>query len=111
MTQDELLKLIDQSVSPIDKDTVMAQIQALKPKLVENYGLQKIGIFGSVAREEATISSDIDVVVFMPPNMLYRACLKADLEAVFGRKVDVIRYWQGMNPYLKARIDQEAIYA
>jgi len=50
------------------------------------------------------------VVVHMQPDMLKRVRLKAELEKALGRKVDVVRYRDSMNPYLKARIDREAIY-
>ena len=46
----------------------------------------------------------------MPPDLLQRVRLKAELETLLGRSVDVIRYRPTMNPYLKARIDQEARY-
>ena len=72
--------------------------------------MTRIGIFGSVARGEATSASDIDIVVHMIPDLLQRVRLKAELESLFGKSVDVIRYRPSMNPYLKARIDQEARY-
>jgi predicted nucleotidyltransferase len=78
--------------------------------LEERYALDRIGIFGSVAREENRPTSDIDIVVYMPPDLLKRVRLKAELEKLFGREVDVIRYRDSLNPYLKARIDREAIY-
>ncbi len=79
-------------------------------ELEQHYHLQKIGIFGSVARNSATDDSDIDIVVEMEPNILLRVQLKEELEKLFGSKVDLIRYWKRMNPYLKARIDREARY-
>ena len=83
---------------------------SLKPELEERYALDRIGIFGSVAREENRPTSDIDIVVYMPPDLLKRVRLKAELEKLFGREVDLIRYRDSLNPYLKARIDREAIY-
>jgi predicted nucleotidyltransferase len=78
---------------------------------VDRYKVTKIGMFGSVARNDANENSDVDIVVDMEPNILKHVNLKIELEQRFGRKVDVIRYWYGMNKYLKARIDREAIYA
>ena len=65
---------------------------------------------GSMAPGEATAHSDIDGVVYMRPNLLQWIRLKAELEALLGWSVDVIRYRAGMNLYLKARIVQEAQY-
>ncbi|MGA1133229.1 MAG: nucleotidyltransferase family protein, partial [Prochlorotrichaceae cyanobacterium] len=65
----------------------------------------------SVARNQAKPNSDIDIVVEMQPDLLKRVRLKEFLEKYFKRRVDVIRYWQGMNPYLKSQIDRDAYYA
>ncbi len=99
------------SVHPVDREEILSQLRALLPELAERYEVSKIGIFGSVARNEATGTSDIDIVVHMEPNMFKRFHLKEELEERFGRDVDVIRYWYGMNKFLKARIDREAMYA
>ncbi|WP_017299531.1 nucleotidyltransferase family protein [Nodosilinea nodulosa] len=100
-----------QAASAINKADVLAQLRALKADLAKRYAVGQIGIFGSVARDQAGEDSDLDIVVHMQPDMLKRACLKAELEETFGRKVDVVRYWYGMNPYLKTRIDRDALYA
>jgi len=92
------------------KGEILAQLRSVKPQLIEKYAISQIGIFGSVARDEVQEDSDIDVVVHMQPDLLKRVRLKAELEQVFTRKVDVIRYRHSMNPYLKARIDREVIY-
>ena len=81
-----------------------------KRELEEKYGLKKVGIFGSVAKNTATPDSDIDIVVEMYPDMLRRAELKQELENLLGQKVDLIRYWRRMNQYLKQHIDKEALY-
>jgi len=89
---------------------ILNQLKRHQAYLAEHYGVTRIGVFGSVARGEATSASDIDIVVHMLPDLLQRVRLKADLESILGKPVDVIRYRPGMNPYLKARIDQEAWY-
>lgn len=81
-----------------------------KRELEEKYGLKKVGIFGSVAKNAATPDSDIDIVVEMDPDMLRRVELKQELENLLGQKVDLIRYWRRMNQYLKQHIDKEALY-
>ena len=97
-------------VNSLDKESILSELSSLKDDLATHYEVNKIGIFGSIARNEANENSDIDIVD-MQPNILKRVNLKIELEAKFGRKVDVIRYWYGMNKYLKARIDREAVYA
>jgi predicted nucleotidyltransferase len=78
--------------------------------LKERYGVTRLGIFGSVARDEAADESDVDVVVEMTPAMFGRVSLKEELETILGVKVDLVRYWRRMNHYLKRRIDKEARY-
>ena len=75
------------------------------------YGVDQIGIFGSVARGESNTNSDIDVVVKLKtPNLLQLVAIKQDLSEKFNQKVDIVRYRERMNKFLKKRIDQEAIY-
>ena len=81
-----------------------------KQEFEGRYRITKIGIFGSVARDEAVDSSDVDVVVEMAPDIFARANLKEELETILNAKVDVVRYWRRMNPDLKNRIDREARY-
>lgn len=96
----------------ISRDEILQQLRALKPLFEKQYGVTRIGVFGSVARNEAQEDSDIDVVVEMrEANLFYRVHIQEILEADFKRPVDVIRYRETMNHYLKARIDREAVYA
>lgn len=97
-------------MSEIDREAALREIRNLKPRFENVYGVTKIGIFGSLARNEARHDSDVDVVVEMQPDLMKRARLKAELESFFQRKVDVVRYWRGMNRFLKKRIDDEALY-
>ena len=97
-------------VVKITKNEVLVRLRTLKPELAARYEVSQIGIFGSVARNEDHQTSDIDVVVHMPPDILKRVRLKAELENLFGKEVDVIRYRDSMNPYLKGRIERDVIY-
>lgn len=96
--------------SEISLVEVLQRLQRHQADLQTRYAITRMGIFGSVARGEATPNSDIDIVVHMKPDLLQRVRLKAELETLLGRSVDVIRYRPTMNPYLKARIDQEVRY-
>jgi uncharacterized protein len=95
---------------PIASNDIIQKLRPLKPELEARYGVTRIGIFGSVARNQAHDGSDIDIVVDMAPDLLKRVSLKAELELLFGREVDVIRYWRGMNNHLKTRIDRGTVY-
>ncbi len=110
------VKAIDESrqlalAQPLTSTEIITHLKMLKPTLSKDYGVSKIGIFGSFARNQSQPNSDIDIVVEMQPDLLKRIRIKQSLEEYFGREVDVIRYWQGMNPYLKGQIDRDAHYA
>ena len=98
-------------MNSLNREYILNELRALKSELRDRYQVSKIGIFGSVARNEATKDSDIDIVVEMEPNILKRIGLKQELEKIFNCEVDVIRYRDRMNPYLKSQIEQDAIYA
>jgi uncharacterized protein len=75
------------------------------------FGIVRIGVFGSVARDEMVDSSDVDVVVELArPDLLALVGIKQDLEACLHRPVDIVRYREHMNPLLKRRIERDAVY-
>lgn len=94
----------------MQREAVLRLLQAHKPELFTTYGVTRLGIFGSVAREQASSSSDVDVVVEMPPDLFLMVHLKAGLEHLPGGSVDLIRLHKHLNPLLKSRIDDDAIY-
>ena len=61
------------------------------------YGIKSLGLFGSAARGELHEDSDVDVVYEGEPNILLRSHMKAELEALFGCRVDVVRYRKQLN--------------
>jgi hypothetical protein len=94
-----------------NRETVLQELRRIKPDLKKQYGVTKIGIFGSFARNEIRDDSDVDVIVEMnEPDLFYMVHIKEALEEKFKMPVDVIRYRAMMNKYLKARIDREAVY-
>jgi predicted nucleotidyltransferase len=94
-----------------NRETILQELRRIKPDLEKQYGVTKIGIFGSFARNEIREDSDVDVVVEMnEPDLFYMVHIKDALEERFQMSVDVIRYRAIMNKYLKARIDREAVY-
>ncbi len=94
----------------MQRATVIRTLSAHRPELSVRYGFTRLGIFGSVARDQATGTSDIDVIVEMPPDLFQLIGLKQELEELLDRSVDIVRYREKMNRFLKERIDKEAIY-
>lgn len=95
----------------MEKREIIRILKEYKEKNREKYAINRIGIFGSCARDMMTEQSDIDVVVELDkPDLFFMIGIKQDLEASFQRSVDVIRYRAGMGRFLKKRIKKEAVY-
>ncbi|MFH1504434.1 MAG: nucleotidyltransferase domain-containing protein [Candidatus Omnitrophota bacterium] len=73
--------------------------------------MERLGVFGSVARDTANENSDIDIVVILKKQDLLEIIgIKQGLEESLKSPVDVVSYREKMNSFLKKRIDKEAIY-
>lgn len=97
-------------ISPTREKT-LSVLRQFKPEFDRQYGVTVLGLFGSLARGEDTGFSDVDVVVQMrEPNLFRLVHVKETLESALQKPVDIVQYRARMNPFLKKRIDQEAIY-
>lgn len=85
-----------------EKEEILLVLKNISPVLMEKYGVTKIGIFGSVARDQACESSDVDIVYEMiKPNGFTAVHLKEELEKKLNYPVDLVRYRESMSPLLK----------
>lgn len=81
-----------------------------KQRLLQDYPIKSIAIFGSYARKEQNESSDLDVLVEFSDKIGIRFVdLAEDLENIVGFKVDLVSK-KGVKPkYLKS-INSDLIY-
>jgi uncharacterized protein len=94
------------------KKEIIEILDNYKKEFAEQYDILKIGIFGSVARDEAGENSDVDVIIqILKPDLFMLVGIKNDLEERLRRPVDIVTYRENMNQFLKKRIDKEAVYA
>lgn len=90
---------------------ILKVLAQYKRENAQKYGIQSMGIFGSYATGQAGEKSDIDVVVETQcPDLYTLVHIKAELEAVFRKPVDLVRNRASMNPLLKKRIDRDVQY-
>ena len=95
----------------LNKEKIISYLKEYKQKHTEDYHLTKLGIFGSVARDEQNKQSDIDIVVeFSKPNLFIQAGIMEDLKEQFDTNIDVIALSNHTNPKLLQRINQDVIY-
>ena len=76
------------------------------------YGITRMGIFGSVARGEQTGDSDIDIYFETEKKItLFRmGGLMHDLKELFGVPVDLVHNTERLPTMFKQRIEKEIIY-
>jgi hypothetical protein len=81
-----------------------------RDELQERFGVMSLSLFGSVARDQASESSDIDLLVeFNRPTGLFGLVqLQQHLETILGCKVDVGTA-AGLRPRIRERVLREAL--
>jgi hypothetical protein len=93
------------------KDKIIMIVAEHKEELKNRFGVEKIGLFGSYARDEETKNSDIDFVVELSkPDLFLLVAVKNFLSEILDAEVDIVRYRERMNNLLRKRIQSEAIY-
>ena len=91
----------------------MESIQEIKEKItpiLQRYGIKKAAIFGSLAKGEAKISSDVDILVEIKSDMslLDFIGIKIELEEALKMKVDLVEY-ETIKPIIKEKILSEQV--
>jgi predicted nucleotidyltransferase len=88
----------------------LEKLALLLPSAKTQFGVETLSIFGSVARDEATDASDIDVLVdFDGPATFDRFMgLKLYLEDALGVPVDLATR-RALKPQMRPRIEAEAL--
>jgi uncharacterized protein len=79
--------------------------------LRRHFGVKSIWLFGSVARDEATAASDVDLLVEFdrPTGYFGLISLQEHLECLLGCNVD-LGTPHSLKPRLRARVLQECIH-
>lgn len=86
-------------------------ILKINEKKIQSYGIKSLAIFGSVARNEATANSDVDILVeFIDKPTFDRYMeLKFYLEDCLGTKVDLVTH-KMLKSQIRQTVQKEAIY-
>jgi hypothetical protein len=96
----------------LSPDQVLPLLRERQGEWRQRYQLQRIGLFGSTARNEATAQSDVDVWVELDTLTPFATVhLKQELEELLQRPVDLVRLRERMNPGLRQAILREGISA
>ena len=80
--------------------TLERELETLKSR----FGVKSLGLFGSIARGDASADSDVDILVeFEAPSFDHYMELKFYLEELLGRSVDLVLKGS-LKPALRDRI-------
>jgi hypothetical protein len=80
--------------------------------LRDRFGVKRLGLFGSIVRNEAGETSDIDLLIELDPdNVTYWKYLdlEAYLQSLFPRKVEIVTT-DGVSPYILPYITREVVW-
>lgn len=95
----------------VTREEIIAFLRLHKGELEKNFGVSKIALFGSFARNEATPDSDIDLLIDMKVKSYdLQFDLKEFLEAHFNRRIDLGSF-DSIRPFIMRSIKEELIYA
>ena len=95
----------------MNKNDIIHSLRNFKEAHGDKYIIVKIGIYGSASRDTMSEQSDIDIMVEMGnPDLFNIIGIKQNLEEQCHRPVDIVRYREKMNRFLKRRIEKEAVY-
>ncbi|NOX17500.1 MAG: nucleotidyltransferase [Chlorobi bacterium] len=93
------------------RSEVLEILRKYKEENSIKYKIKSIGLFGSFAKGKENVQSDVDIVVeVIEPDLYLLVHIKDELEKMLNATVDIVRNREKMNPYLKKRIEKDAIY-
>jgi len=82
-----------------------------KQEHAAEYNIERLGIFGSVARGEQTENSDVDVYIESDTiSLLDMGGLLLDIQDLLGVNVDLVHKHKYLRPGFLQRIEKDMIY-
>ena len=97
----------------LQKQEILIFLANNKDSFYKQFGIVKIGIFGSYATDKQTENSDIDIIIDMPRGTTdifkKRMALKETISKHFSKPVDIC-HERALKPVFRNIILKEAIY-
>ncbi len=95
----------------MNKDEILVRLRNHREEMVARFGVKSLAVFGSVARGEARLQSDVDILVEFSGPATFNGYmeLKFFLEDLLGCKVDLVTQ-KALKPRLRPYVEKEAIY-
>ncbi|MGE4509842.1 MAG: nucleotidyltransferase family protein [Sulfurimonadaceae bacterium] len=97
----------------MNKEEIITFLKRQQPYFYENFGVKFVGLFGSFARDEQKVQSDIDILYDVEKNRklsIFKYLeLAKKLEDSFHTKIDLVRV-DTLKPQIKKYVDKDIIY-
>jgi len=95
----------------MDRQRALELLSASKPVLQERFGVTRLALFGSTARDTATSDSDVDVLVAFdgPATSKRYFGVQFYLEDLLGCPVDLVTE-KALRPELRPYVERERVY-
>jgi predicted nucleotidyltransferase len=92
------------------RDEIVRILRAQREKLMSRFGIPSLSLFGSVVRDEAKVTSDVDVLVEFPapPTFDPYMGLKLYLEDLLQLKVDLVTR-RALKEKVRPHVEREAL--
>ena len=93
------------------KEIILGYLKEHKQEFMSAFGITKLGLFGSYARNEERPNSDIDLIIELETKDIYekKREFKKLLEKEFNTKIDIARE-KYLKPLAKKEILKEVCY-
>jgi hypothetical protein len=93
------------------RQDILSSLKKLKEEVAKEYSVKTIGVFGSVARDEQTGTSDIDLLVEFskPVGFVTFMRLENFLSERLGNQVDLVTS-DSLKPVIRQDVLAEVIY-
>lgn len=93
------------------KDEILNELSKNKSYIEENFEVDKIGLFGSYAKDKQTEDSDIDIYVeFKHKTFDNLAGLWNYLEELYHKRIDLFHKHKNNNKIIISNIQKDVIY-
>jgi hypothetical protein len=97
----------------INQEFILNNLRANRERLSQEFGIERIGLYGSFARNEQTEKSDIDLAYILKPNQTLSWAQKERLHRILRRKLhrkmDLVNS-RLMNPFIEYKMEKDVIY-
>ena len=106
------LKVVDKYPSErSERERILGVLRSFKNSQGDKYGIERIALFGSCARGEQTVDSDVDILISIKrPSLFVLSEITVLLESVLKRKVDLVSEKSRSRQEFMDNIKKDLIY-